>query len=63
MDEEKNEVSKEYRSGRIDPSREVAQFEKRRHGKKGKRREFEKRMKQIKEEKSIVTGINYLSLI
>ena len=65
MDDEENEVSKEYRSGRMDPSREVAQFEKGRSVKKkiGKKRDIEERFKLIKEQKSIITGINYLSLI
>jgi len=65
LDEEENEVSKEYRSGKMDPSREAAQFEKHRRVKKkiGKKREFERQMQQIKEQKSIVTGINYLSLV
>ena len=34
MDDEENEVSKEYKEGRMDPSREVAQFEKFRRIKK-----------------------------
>lgn len=65
MDDEENEVSKEYRSGRMDPSSEVAKFEKGRRIKKkvGKKLEMEIKFKQIKEQKSIVTGINYLSLI
>ncbi|CDW80609.1 UNKNOWN [Stylonychia lemnae] len=65
MDDEENEVSKEYRSGRMDPSREVAQFEKGRSIKKkvGKKRDIEERFKLIKEQKSIITGINYLSLV
>eukprot|EP00347_Sterkiella_histriomuscorum_P004349 403360787 len=65
MDEEENEVSKEYRSGRMDPSSEVAKFEKGRRVKKkvGKKLEMELKFKQIKEQKSIITGINYLSLL
>lgn len=43
MEEEENEVSKEYRSGRMDPSSEVAKFEKGRRTKKkvGKKLEIE----------------------
>ena len=64
LDDEEFEVTKEYRSGKMDPSREVAQFEKGRRVKKsiGKRKDLELKFKALKEQKSIITGINYLSL-
>lgn len=51
MDDEENEVSKEYKSGKMDPSREVAQFEKHRRIKKkvGKKADIELKFKQIRE--------------
>lgn len=64
-DEEANEVSKEYRSGVMDPSREVAKFEKGRIVKKnvGKKLEIETMAKMMLAQKNMMTGINYLTLL
>ena len=60
-----NEVSQEYKSGVMDPSRDVAKFEKTRRAvnKIKKSAKYEDINKQRLEQKNIQTGINYLSIV
>ena len=64
-EEQANEVTQEYKSGMMDPSRDAAKFEKTRMTKKsvGKKKDYEDKLKKYKDEKSYRTGINYLSML